>query len=88
MTSTTQNRSIRQNPPEAETAGQNSDVTWETQLPQTTVVVFSKDRPLQLDGTLRSFFARWSIKFSAEYYEAKDAAIADPEILSQEKPKS
>jgi hypothetical protein len=58
MTSTTQNRSIRQNPPEAETAGQNSDVTWETQLPQTTVVVFSKDRPLQLDGTLRSFFAR------------------------------
>jgi len=43
------------------------------------------ERPTQ---RLRSFFARWSIKFSAEYYEAKDAAIADPEILSPGKPKS
>jgi len=32
---------------------------------------------------MRGFFARWSIKLSAEYYEAKDrhkAAAATPEI--------
>lgn len=32
------------------------------------------ERPTQ---KLRSFFSRWSIKFSAEYYEAKDARLSD-----------
>jgi hypothetical protein len=31
---------------------------------------------------LRSFFARWSIKFSAEYYEAKERQVSGPSFDS------
>ena len=39
----------------------------------------------KLSETVRGFFERWSIKFSAEYYEAQDAAprqgVPGPEPL-------
>ncbi len=42
------------------------------------------ERPTQ---RLRSFFARWSIKFSAEYYEAREPGPdADPKVLVSGKP--
>jgi hypothetical protein len=49
------------------TAGLASAVTW---LGKTHVAKhFGVEKPTQ---ELRSFFSRWSIKFSAEYYEAKE----------------
>ena len=49
------------------TAGLTSAVTW---LRKAHVAKrFGVERPTQ---KLRSFFSRWSIKFSAEYYEAKE----------------
>jgi glycosyltransferase involved in cell wall biosynthesis len=58
MTSNPTEEVVGQNAPKAEVANQTREVSSGTHLPQTTVVIFSKDRPLQLDGTLRSFFAR------------------------------
>jgi glycosyltransferase involved in cell wall biosynthesis/thioredoxin-like negative regulator of GroEL len=45
-----------QNSPNNEAAHQISEVIWGIQPPETTVIIFSKDRALQLDGTIRSFY--------------------------------
>jgi len=58
MTSNPPEELVGQDAPKAEVANQTREVSSGNHLPQTTVVIFSKDRPLQLDGTLRSFFAR------------------------------
>jgi hypothetical protein len=54
------------------TAGLTSAVRWlrEAHVAQH----FGVEKPTQ---ELRSFFARWSIKFSAEYYEAKERQASD-----------
>ena len=55
------------------TAGLTSAVRW---LRETHVAEhFGVEKPTQ---ELRSFFARWSIKFSAEYYEAKERQAGVP----------
>jgi hypothetical protein len=43
---------------------------------------FGVERPTQ---ELRSFFARWAIKFSAEYYEAKERKASDVQPLNGSK---
>ena len=85
MTSKISENSTSQNFPKADVASQTREVTWGTPFPQITVIVFSKDRPLQLDGTLRSFFARCQdadrcqtkvlYRASAEYQPLYDALI-------------
>ena len=45
-----------QNCPNNEAAHQINEVIWGIQPPETTVIIFSKDRALQLDGTIRSFY--------------------------------
>jgi hypothetical protein len=42
---------------------------------------FGVEKPTQ---KLRSFFSRWSIKFSAEYYEAKERQAGVPSLNSSE----
>jgi hypothetical protein len=55
------------------TAGLTSAVRW---LREAHVAEqFGVEKPTQ---ELRSFFARWSIKFSAEYYEAKERQAGVP----------
>ena len=59
------------------TAGLTSAVRW---LREAHVAEhFGVERPTQ---ELRSFFARWSIKFSAEYYEAKERQAGVPSLNS------
>jgi hypothetical protein len=41
---------------------------------------FGVERPTQ---ELRSFFARWAIKFSAEYYEAKERQASNIQSLNK-----
>jgi hypothetical protein len=54
------------------TAGLTSAVRW---LREAHVAEhLGVEKPTQ---ELRSFFARWSIKFSAEYYEAKERQASD-----------
>ena len=87
MTSKISENSTSQNSPKADVASQTREVTWGTPFPQITVIVFSKDRPLQLDGTLRSFFARCQdadrcqtkvlYRASAEYQPLYDALIRE-----------
>jgi len=43
---------------------------------------FGVEKPTQ---ELRSFFARWAIKFSAEYYEAKERQTSDVQSLDASK---
>jgi hypothetical protein len=54
------------------TAGLASAVRWLREAHVTKH--FGVEKPTQ---ELRSFFARWSIKFSAEYYEAKERQASD-----------
>ena len=63
------------------TAGLTSAVRW---LREAHVAEhFGVEKPTQ---ELRSFFARWSIKFSAEYYEAKERqASSIPSLNSSER---
>jgi hypothetical protein len=62
------------------TAGLASAVTW---LGKTHVAKhFDVEKPTQ---KLRSFFSRWSIKFSAEYYEAKEQQASGVPSLSSSK---
>ena len=40
---------------------------------------FDVEKPTQ---KLQSFFSRWSMKFSAEYYEAKERQVSDARSLN------
>ncbi|WP_426615923.1 hypothetical protein [Bradyrhizobium sp. McL0616] len=63
------------------TAGLTSAVRW---LREAHVAEqFGVEKPTQ---ELRSFFARWSIKFSAEYYEAKERQAGVPSSNSSKLP--
>jgi hypothetical protein len=63
------------------TAGLTSAMRW---LRQAHVARhFGVEEPTR---ELRSFFARWSIKFSAEYYEAKERQASDVPSLNSSKP--
>jgi hypothetical protein len=63
------------------TAGLTSAMRW---LRQAHVARhFGVEEPTR---ELRSFFARWSIKFSAEYYEAKERQASDVPSLISSKP--
>jgi hypothetical protein len=60
------------------TAGVSSAVRW---LREAHVANrFGVERPTQ---ELRSFFARWAIKFSAEYYEAKERQASNIQSLNK-----
>jgi len=62
------------------TAGLASAVTW---LRKAHIAEqFGVKTPTQ---TLRSFFSRWSIKFSAEYYEAKERQASDVASVNSSK---
>src|SRR5258706_11025986 len=62
------------------TAGLASAVTW---LGKAHVAEhFGVEKPTQ---KLRSFFSRWSIKFSAEYYEAKERQASGVPSLNSSK---
>jgi hypothetical protein len=63
------------------TAGLTSAMRW---LRQAHVARhFGVEKPTR---ELRSFFARWSIKFSADYYEAKERQASDVPSLKSSKP--
>jgi hypothetical protein len=62
------------------TAGLASAVRW---LRKARVAKhFGVERPTQ---KLRSFFSRWSIQFSAEYYEAKERQASGTSLLTSRK---
>jgi hypothetical protein len=65
------------------TAGLTSAVRWlrEAHVAQH----FGVEKPTQ---ELRSFFARWSIKFSAEYYEAKERQASGVPSSNSSKPRT